>query len=294
MTYGQKWNKGKKLYRKAFGHRSPYTRVYGHRNPGEALDVTMDNVRKIRSKIKDIKERLNVEKKHVDDVHTEGTLVAQVRTTGTEATQYESGHVAQDVTPSIAQGHGSDDRNGNSLKFTGINFKIQLNGQLNTHSSRRVRFTLVRVGCGNDTPANVFNYMYDRNELTSASGIDVRDLQAPLNYTQLKTKGLKVLARRTFYIPGKSVHYIAAGESGDQGTADSTHKTCSFSVKLQDVARYGGDSNNLPENFRYYLFMQADVGNSGDHTCQADDLPVLASKSGIIARYHSRIWYVDN
>ncbi len=289
MTYGQKWNKGKKLYRKAFGHRSPYTRVYGHRNPGEALDKTISVVQQMKGKLKGIKERLNVEKKHVDDVHTEGTLVGQVKQTGNGSTDYISGHAAHDVTPVIEQGHGSDDRNGNSLKFTGINFKIQLTGQAKTHSARRVRFTLVRVGCGNDTPSAVFTQIFDKNPLTSGSdsGIEVRDLQAPLNYTQLKTKGIKVLARRTFYVPPMA---------GLDGTHEAylTHKSCSFSVKLQDVARYAADSSTLPENFRYYMFIQADVGNTGTIACQAGDIPITAQTSGINVRYHSRIWYVDN
>lgn len=285
MTYGSKWNKGKKLYRKAFGHRSPYTRVYGHRNPGEALDVTMDNVRKMKGKIKQIRERLNVEKKHVDDVHHQGLSVSQVHTT--TATDYQSGHKALDVTPTISQGHGSDDRNGNSLKFTGINFKIQLQGQDNCHSARRVRFTLCRVGCGNDTPSAVFEHMYDKNPLTSEGSVDIRDLQAPLNYTTLKTKGIKVVARRTFYVPAQAIN------TGDN-KGDLTHKSCSFSVKLQDTARYSGDSQTLPENFRYYLFVQTDVGNSGSHDCTASDIPIVKANSGIVARFASRIWYVDN
>jgi len=289
MTYGQKWNKGKKLYRKAFGHRSPYTRVYGHRNPGQALDVTMDNVRKIKSKLKGIKERLNVEKKHVDEVHTESMAVAQVY--ANSATNVVSGHTSIDITPAIAQGHGSDDRNGNSIKFTGLNMKISLIGQANCHSSRRVRFTVVRVGCAGEPHGTTFLKLFDKNPLSSSATQPVYDLQAPMNYTTLKTMGIKVLARRTFYLPAQTAYH----KDTEQHNETKSHKTCSFSIKLQDVARYSGDSSTEPENFRYYMFLQSDCGNSGtpDITGRAD-LPVTIGNSGVVCRYHSRIWYVDN
>lgn len=297
MTYAQKWKKAKGVYRKVFGHRSPYRRIYGGRDPGQALDVTMKEVGKIKGKMKEMKERLNVEKKHIDDVHSEALNVGQVANT---SSGFQSGHRVLDVTPAIAQGTDFDERTGNSLKFTGFNFKVQLMGQTNTVSSRKVRFTLVRVACASDTPEHVFTKMFDPNPLTSlrfadgdGANADVYDLQAPLNYTNLKSMGIKVLAKRTFYVPGTQ-HIPSADKK------EVTHKTCSFSVKLNDVARYQSSSEVEPENFRYYLFVQSDVGNRGNVTVPAggtypiDDIPITTLLSGITCRFHSRIWYVDN
>jgi len=276
-----------------FGHRSPYTRVYGHRNPGEALDVTMKNVRTIKNKLKGIRERLNVEKKHVDEVHNQsGLAVGQVAATGASpSTNAPSGHQTVDITPAISQGLGADERTGNSLKFTGLNMKLSLIGQSACYTARRVRFTVVRVGCAGEPAAQTFLKMYDKNDLTSSTGNgDVYDLQAPMNYTTLKTMGIKVLARRTFYLPNQV--YVGTSASG---TSVKSHKTCSFSIKLQDVARYASDAATEPENFRYYMFIQSDVGNAGAQTITGrTDLPIITPSSGVEVRFQSRIWYVDN
>jgi hypothetical protein len=305
MSYAKKWNKAKGVYRKVFGHKSPYRRIYGGRNPGEALDVTMKEVGKIKGKMKEMKERLNVEKKHIDEVHTEILNVGQLRYDGQTNSIPTSGHQVMDVTPEIAQGVDYDERTGNSLKFTGFNFKIQMNGQSNTHTARRVRFTLVRMGCVGATPAETFEKIFDPNPLSSVTSLEaseyyaanpqtqpVYDLQAPLNYTQLKTMGIHIIAKRTFYLPGKTFH--DSGDSDDE----LIHKNASFSVKLKDVARYDGSNAVLPENVRYYLFIQCDAGNSSagtiDRTQTQYDYPVTAPFSGVVVRYHSRIWYVDN
>lgn len=305
MTYAQKWRKAKGVYRKVFGHKSPYRRIYGGRNPGEALDVTMKEVGKLKGKMKQMKERLNVEKKHIDEVHTEALPVGQFVLAGGTQNDMSSGHQVMDVTPSITQGTDFDERTGNSLKFTGFNFKINMNGQGNTHSARKVRFTLVRVSCAGEPASTTFTKMFDPNPLSSlryeegdGASVPIYDLQAPLNYANLKSMGITVLAKRQFYLPART-HSIQ-GSSAD-GNDELTHKSCSFSVKLKDVARYSSSSATEPENFRYYLFIQTDVGNASNNAMNSaqlavhgGDYAVIGPATGVAVRFHSRIWYVDN
>ena len=62
-----------KIYRKVFGHKSPYRRVYGSRNAGQAIGTTYRTIKtpaqdiaKLVKDVREIKKRQNVEKNYVD------------------------------------------------------------------------------------------------------------------------------------------------------------------------------------------------------------------------------------
>lgn len=288
-------------YRRVFGHRGPYARVYGHRSVGQAIGVTArqtnkalgyavdagGKVAKLAAEVKQIRARMNVEKKHIEKVLTgggdEAYPVGQV-------SQNDEGYTMIDLTPDITQGIGHDQRVGNSLKMTGISFKYQMNGQTNCHTPRRVRFTLLKVSSpdvASITYDEIANMMYDVNPLTG-----VRDTNAPLNYATLKQNGIKIIRTHTCRL-GKA-NDMQAGTSGASAELENAHKTGQFSVKLQDLIRFASSSATKPEGHRYWLLAQCDVGNSSNTSSTKGDIPITINDTGVLFRMHAKYWWVDN
>ena len=235
---------------------------------------------KLADDIRKIKERLNVEKKHKESNfgETSPLEIGQIRGDS-------EGYNVQDVTEAISQGIAHDQRVGNSLKLTGMSFKYQALGQTLTHTSRKLKFTLVKVSSPDIdavSPAEIMDDIFDVNPLTG-----LRDYNAPLNYSTLKQNGITIIRSHTCYLKDQVF-------SGSTSTATKPHKTSGFSVKLNDVCRYASASATKPEGHRYFLIMQSDVGNSWGTASTNGSVPIQTANTGIEVRMHAKTWWVDN
>lgn len=271
-----------KIYRKAFGHKSPYRRVYGSRTAGQAIGVTYrtgygvaKDLASLRKDVKEMKKRQNVEKNYVDkDVTTTeiGQCVANV-----------DGIRAFDVTPAIPQGDGQGNRHGNSLKITGMSFPMSFIGQSNCHSARKIRVSLMRVRDNNNNSSadDVYSQYWDVNPLNG-----LRDFNAPRNYRNAKHDGVTCIRSK--------VYMLKATQHDMTTEREQSHFSAKFNVTLQDIFRYINNGDQLPDGMRYWLVFQTDSGNRNSSTDSTLDVPIQLQNTGIVTRVSQRAWYVDN
>jgi len=233
-----------------------------------------------------IKSRLNVEKKEKREVEI---------TTGTVAQVFGdlNGYWFQDITPSLGQGTGADERVGNSLKMTGCNLNFQFMGQQNTLSGRKIKIGLYRVRDPSlgptDYSSDITTDVLDANPLTG-----LLDYNAAKAYRNSKNDGIACIREKTVYIPKVEV-LSRAGTDTANHDFEKAYKTLNFPVKLNDLLRYEQDNDNLPNGFRYVILVRADVGNSStlaDSNIQ--NIPVVSGFTGVTFRMGQRWWYVDN
>lgn len=272
-----------KIYRKAFGHKSPYRRVYGSRNAGQAIGVTYrtgfgvaKDLASLRKDVKEMKKRQNVEKNYVDtDVFTNSIGQA-----------YDSvdGIVATDVTPQMSQGDGQGNRHGNSLKLTGLSFPMSFIGQSRCHSARKIRVSLMRVRDNNNNTVagDVVSQYWDVNPLNG-----LRDFNAPRNYRNSKNDGIVCIRSKTYML--KPTQHDVSGSELEQ-----SHFSAKFNVSLQDILRYTNNGDSYPDGLRYWLVFQTDTGNRSGGADSSLDIPVQQRLSGVDVRVSQRSWYVDN
>lgn len=235
---------------------------------------------KLAADLEMVKSRLNVEKKHKDRAFAP-TTVGQIYTNA-------DGAISFDVTPEISQGTDSDERVGNSLKFTGLSLPIQFSQQVNTLGDRKVRITLLRVRSADDgvSGTEAINAVWDVNPLTS-----VRDYNAPRAYRNSKTDGISIVRSSTCFVKGPT---LDTGSDGSIGNREMNPKDLKFNVKLQDILRYAASSDTEPEGIRYYLVIQCDVGNSSGTNSTLAGTPITDNSSGLQVRVAQRNWWVDN
>jgi hypothetical protein len=237
------------------------------------LTAKSSSAGKIIKDIAWIKSRLNVEKKFVNAVETLDGDIGQVSTNA-------SGYFATSIMSQIPQGDGESQRNGNSLKATGLVVKMNFITQFNCAGTRRVKVMVVRTLDPGLSPTEVTDKLLDINPLTGQ-----RDYNSELDYTQLKDGRIKVI----------STKYIYLKETGVLGgAATRTTAVCNMPIKLNDVWRYDVNASTKPENINYHLIAVADNGNSGTSDSTILGIFVPQNNSGVTMKAHSRFWYVDN
>lgn len=264
------WAKKKgKQATKAAGKR--YGVSYGRRG----LRAGKNSLSKLAKDVMMIKASLNTEKKHTDfeETPTIGE-VGQVRNNA-------GGSLALAATPAIPQGDGSSQRVGNSIKATGLVFKINMIKQAQARGPRRIKMYVVRDLDG-ATVSQIPGKILDLNPMSG-----VHDYHSNLDYTQFKDNRFKILGTKTVYLPQ---------DSGDGTHSEQERQTaaCTFAIKLNEVIRYETDNDQFPANVRYSLIMVADNGNCGTNTSQIVDILVPQANSGVDVKVASRFWYVDN
>lgn len=265
------YKKFKKLPKKA------YKKVYGSRSIPQAVSATGKVARDVLALTKTVgmlASRLNVEKKNQSvDVIT--ASVGQVFDSST-------GNLLADVTPAILQGTDSNNRIGNSLKLTGMNFPIQFSSQTSCFNARRIRVELFRVlDADNSVSAStIFNDYYDANPLNG-----LRDMNAPRKYATQKQNGIKCI-RRAYY-------NLRSPQMSVSGSGEISSLSVNFAVKLQDILRYDTSANTHPDGTRYFIAFTCDAGNCGTATSTAD-VPVTTSNTGVEVRLAQKYWWVDN
>jgi len=223
--------------------------------------------------------RLNVEKKYKDvDVNT-GSFG--------QANGNANGIYMQDVTPAISQATGGAGRIGNSLKLTGMSFPVQFSGQANTFSARKIKMMLFRVSSANNsvTLTDTINDYFDVNPLNG-----IIDYNSPKAYRSHKNDGIKLIRQKVFSLPAPTIN--TASDDNSIEPYEASGFSTKFNVKLQDILRFAGNDQALPDGTRYYMFFIADKGTvTADSTL---DIPVQIRDSGVQFRLSQRTWWVDN
>lgn len=267
-TIKKAYMKGKK---KAYGSRGVKGRYY--------RVGAVQGLKNLAKDIEMIKGRLNVEKKHKDvDVIT--TAVGQVDANA-------DGVQILDITPTIGQGLGSDDRVGNSLKLTGMTLPMSFTQQGTCLGDRKVRITLLKVRSA-DNAVSTGQALVNVWDLNPLNGL--RDFDAPRAYRNSKNDGISVVRTMTCYIKGPQL------DNGSPGVFDyeKNVKNVRFSVKLDDVLRYSSDVSLVPDGIRYFIVFQCNAGNVSFTTSSGIDVPVTSTNSALELRMGQRAWWVDN
>jgi len=231
-----------------------------------------------------VKSRLNAEKKEKREVEITSGKVGQVFND-------LNGYWFQDITPTLGQGTGADERIGNSLKMTGVNLNFQFIGQSNTLTGRKIKIGLYRVRNPSlgptDASTDITTDVFDSNPLTG-----LFDYNCARAYRNSKNDGIACIREKTVYLP-KTQMGVGSSNLVEQDY-ERAYKTMNFPVKLNDLLRYEQDNDNLPNGFRYVIIVRADVGNTGPTQSNIQNIPVPTPNSGANFRMGQRWWYVDN
>lgn len=254
-----------------------YKKIYGSRKFPQAVAATGKVARDVLALTKTVgmlASRLNVEKKN----QSVDVITAQVGQVFGNST----GNLLTDITPVIGQGTDSNQRIGNSLKLTGMNFPIQFSSQSGCYNSRRIRVELFRVLDADNSvsAATMFNDYYDVNPLNG-----LRDINSPRKYATQKQNGIKCIRRQYYTLKSPS--------TAVSGTGEYSTLSVNFSVKLEDILRYDSSGNTSPDGTKYFLAFTCDAGNASS-TASTADVPVTNALTGVDVRLCQKYWWVDN
>ena len=232
-----------------------------------------------------VKSRLNAEKKEIREVEITGGSVGQVFNSG-------NGYWFQDITPTLGQGTGADERIGNSLKMTGCNLNFQFMGQDQTLTGRKIKIGLYRVrdpSLGpSDASADITADVFDANPLTG-----LYDFNAAKAYRSSKNDGIACIREKTIYLPKVEILSRGGADAANQDI-EKAYKTLNFPVKLNDMIRYETNNDVLPNGYRYVILLRVDSGNSGPVASNIQNIANTTRESGVQVRMGQRWWYVDN
>lgn len=223
--------------------------------------------------------RLNVEKKYV----TGSVQTGFVGQTNWSAGGDFPGYYFADLTPTIPQGAGESERNGNSLKLTGFHSKFQFRQQPNCHSDRRLRMMLIKTTSDKTLP-NILTEMYDLNPLTG-----IIDYHSNKDYTNNKDSH-KVILTKNF-----KIRQIQGGPGYSQNPDGKAIADCQMNLKLQELLRYELNTSDNPNDVKFYLVIFCDTGNISSTGASANlGVMVPNPESGIELQFHHKWWFVDN
>lgn len=267
-SYFRKIKKLAKKATKAAGKR--YEMSYGRRG----LRMSKHSIPKIVKDVEMIKDRLNVEKKLKTGLVQTGSVA--------QANADLPGFVTHDLTPIWAQGTGESDRVGNSLKLTGFHMKLQIKGQTQTSTTRRLKIQLIKTTRPSTIPLdNIINDMYDPNPLTGFV-----DYHSDRDYSD-NQKTEKVI--RTVYFNLTNQGSVWGGDP----YVMMCNKT--IPVKLDDVLRFESNAVTSPNDCRYFVVIFCDIGNKSG-IANTSNLGVMLQdiNTGVEYQFHNKFWYVDN
>jgi len=222
-----------------------------------------------------VKSRLNVEKKIYKAAVQDGD-VGQIHNNS-------AGYFAQDITPIMSQGDGESQRNGNSLKLTGFNQKMQFLGQDNCFSTRRLKCHYIKTTDTTSSISDIINDVYDTNPLTG-----FRDYFSELNYTN--TRAHRIVMKRNYSVRASSGMDAMSATNRTKPLGDMN-----VSMKLNDVCRFHNDGTQYIQDYRIIMVIFCDTGNTHSSTPASNNgVMVQNAKSGLEFKHHYRFWYVDN
>lgn len=227
----------------------------------------LPNVAAITRDVMMLKKMVNAEKKMIDGTNLSG-LVGQVNAN-------VGGGVSLDLTPTITQGIGYTNRNGRSLKFSGLNIRMQLNQQTSTHDGGKFMLYVV-LPTDTSTTANAYSEFFDNDKLTG-----IQDFNSNRNPDYMKN--FKIILKRQLTI-----------RPDNYSGAPQVVKDYQFNLKLNHHLRYDKDTAVITEG-QMLCFIVASSGNIS--TTTASTLPNVAHaaiNTGFGYAIATRFWYYDN
>lgn len=259
--------RGAKAATKAAGKR--YNMSYGRKG----LKVGKNSVSRLAKDVMMIKSRLNVEKKfRLGDVQLGNVAQMNFNTLGFQT---------HDLTPLWSQGLTETNRIGNSLKLTGFNMKIQLRGQPETFSARRMKLLFIKTTDTTSTLTAIVQDMLDVNPLTG-----VVDYFSNWDYSDNK-RVHKVIRTVPMYLP-------KGNDIGATTTNVKAIKDYNISLKLDDTLRFETNASTSPNDYRFFILILCDTGNIAASATTNPGCMVQLPTSGVEYQFHNKFWYVDN
>lgn len=213
---------GKRAYRKV-------VKPYVNKKKGYS------NRMKLYREVNAIKKMINAEKKNKEFTQS-GIGVAQLY-------NGSDGAVCISITPTITQGNGFDQRNGRSIKLSGMYLRALVQQQTNTSNRISFNITIVRCVGKTQTPTEVIIGMFNPDPITT-----VRQYNCPRNPDSFTD--YRILASRNFF--------LEADYLGTQTAQCNVY----MPLKLNHHLRYSNNTNTIEEG-EIYLIVRADRGDAG-------------------------------
>lgn len=248
---------------KAIGKR--YGISYGRRG----VRMQKGSLDKVVKDVQMIKSRLNVEKKWIQGDVSNGTVG--------QAENAFAGYYISTLTPLVPLGTGENERNGNSIKMTGLTIQLQMLAQYNRWSSARLKACI--VSSTEPSPVNVINDLWDPNPLTGFV-----DYFSNLNYSNQK-RAHKI--ERTVYF------YLGRSETLTNSASVKATNSLRINHKFDRITRFEG-TDNFPKDMHYFLIIFCDNGNKGPITSGNPGVMQPGDNTGIEIQEYFRWYYVDN
>lgn len=239
---------------------------YGRRG----LRMGAHSLPKIMKDLKEVKSRLNVEKKFIQGNITSG-LVAQIAGN-------DPGYFTSNITPLITPGTGENQRVGGSIKLTGLHIQYQFQGQSDCYQGRALKIHIVKSTDSSVT--NVINDLWDANPLTG-----LRDYYSNRNYSN-NPSAHKVIRTSYCKMPQKQV--LSGTIAGFNAQKHTT-----VGMKMQQITRFEG-TGTQPKDTYYWVVIFCDGGNFSGSNSSNLGVMTPEDNTGLNLQEYFRWWYVDN
>lgn len=251
---------------KAAGKR--YGVSYGRRG----IRMGAHSLPKIMKDLKEVKSRLNVEKKFIEGTVTQGT-VAQIDGSSSP------GYFTSQITPLIFPGTGENQRVGGSIKLTGLHMQYQFQGQPDCYQGRTLKIHIIKSTDSSVT--NVINDLFDTNPLTG-----LRDYYSNRNYSN-NPSAHKIIKTSYCKIPQKQV--LSGTIAGFNAQKHTT-----VGMKMQQITRFEGTGTQPKDTF-YWAVIFCDGGNKSTNINSTNQgVMTPEDNTGLNVQEYFRWWYVDN
>lgn len=234
------------------------------------------NMRTILSDVAMLKGIINVEKKRWNYLPASAGALGQVNGNG-------SGHICEDVTPTLSQGVGEAYRIGNSVKISGIYGKLQMrNGGSQTAP---VRFIVELISVKGDPYTSMTTFISDYLQanafVSTYSAVSIYDWFSPRN--QQNMKKFKRLVYKVVTMKPDSV-------SGQNQQAECTLK-CKPNLHL----KWEADANTTPNLGQIILLVRCDRGNYSPGTVSTlSGISDTAVSTGYAFDRNLQFYIIDN
>jgi hypothetical protein len=218
----KKYIKKSRIYRKV-------VKPYVNKKKGRS------NRMKLYSEVNQIKKMINAEKKTAD-LSVNGAGVAQL-------VNGADGIFVSNITPTISQGSGYQERTGRSIKLSGAYLRGKFVAQTNTINKVKYNMLVVTTKGKPQTTSEIAAGMFNTDTLST-----VRDYFAPRNpdsYTDYR-----IIASRNYTLYPDSI-------SGQTGIVDFI-----MPLKLTHHIRYSLNTTTIEEG-QLYIIIRGDSGDSG-------------------------------
>jgi len=196
---------------------------------------------------------VNAEKKYVES-NIVGNAIGQLQN-GSDGVQ------CLDITPLPAVGNTFQQRNGNSIKLSGLYFRGQVLAQTNLLNSLTIKMTIVIAKGMPQTPTQIVIGMYDIDSLTG-----LRDINCSRNPAQFSD--YRIITERTIKLHPDNI-------TGQQAIYN-------FHIPLKLTHHIRWNTSNVVQEGQMYLLLRASNGDSG------------SPATGAFFSSSSRLSYYDN